>query len=137
MKRLSILIGGSLFLWLALLFPAHQLGGDQGVFLSGVALALCLLPAAGTMLLISGANKRPELQPLLALAGTGIRLGVVLGGGLLLHLALPERFPQAFWLWLLVFYMFTLALEMVLLLRPPPHPYPSPPAEEERGRVAG
>ena len=52
-----------------------------------------------------------------ALGGSGIRLVVALGGGLLLTNALPDTFTKAFWGWLAVFYLFVLALETGLILK--------------------
>jgi len=117
MRRLAILVGGALLLWLAVLFPAYQLGGDEAIFLSAVALALCLIPAVATMAWALRADTSPESQLLMILGGTGVRMGIVLGGGLLLTRLLPEHFPGAFWIWLVVFYLFILGLEMTLLVR--------------------
>jgi hypothetical protein len=117
MRRLGILVGGALLLWLAVLFPAYQLGGDEAIFLSAVALALCLIPAVATMAWALRADTSPESQLLMILGGTGVRMGIVLGGGLLLTRLLPEHFPAAFWIWLVVFYLFILGLEMALLVR--------------------
>jgi hypothetical protein len=116
-RRLGFLVAGSLLLWLAVVYPARQLGGDEAVFLSAVALALCLVPAAATMAWALRAGTSPESQLLMILGGTGVRMGIVLGGGLLLTRLFPDYFPAAFWIWLVVFYLFTLALEMTLLVR--------------------
>jgi len=117
MRNLGILVVGSLLFWLALIFPARKLGGDEGVFLSTVALGLCLIPAVATMAWALRAGTSPESQLLMILGGTGVRMGIVLGGGLLLTRLLPDHFPSAFWIWLVVFYLFTLGLEMTLLVR--------------------
>ena len=104
-------------MWLAVLFPAYKLGGDEAIFLSAVALALCLIPAVATMAWALRADTSPESQLLMILGGTGVRMGIVLGGGLLLTRLFPEHFPAAFWIWLVVFYLFILGLEMTLLVR--------------------
>jgi hypothetical protein len=117
MRRLGILVVGSLLLWLAILFPAYQLGGDEAIFLSAVALSLCLIPAVATMAWALRAGTSPESQLLMILGGTGVRMGIVLGGGLLLTRLYPDNFPAAFWIWLVVFYLFILGLEMTLLVR--------------------
>ena len=117
MRRLGILVAGSLLLWLALVYPARQLGGDEAIFLSAVALALCLVPALATMAWALRAGTTPEAQLLMMLGGMGVRMGIVLGGGLLLTHLFPEHFPAAFWIWLVVFYLFVLGLEMSLLVR--------------------
>jgi hypothetical protein len=53
----------------------------------------------------------------MVLGGTGMRMGVVLGAGLLLYSFVPLFAQQAFWVWLLVFYLLTLAVEMVLVVK--------------------
>lgn len=128
MRRLGILVIGSLLLWVALVIPGRLLGGDEAVFLSSVALALCLIPAVATMAWALRAGTSPEAQLLMILGGTGVRMGIVLGGGLLLTQLLPEQFPSVFWIWLVVFYLFILGLEMTLIVRgsKPPVELPKP-----------
>ena len=115
-RRLGILVMGSLLLWAVLIVPARHFGGDEAIFLSVVALGLCLIPAALTMAWALRAGTSPEAQLLMILGGTGVRMGIVLGGGLILTRLFPESFPSAFWIWLVVFYLFTLGLEMTLLV---------------------
>jgi hypothetical protein len=117
MHRLGILIVGSLLLWAASLVPARQLGEDQAVLLSTVAMALCLLPAIATMAWALRAGTSSESQLLMILGGTGVRMGIALGGGLLLHFSFPDSFTASFWILLVVFYVFTLSLEVTLLVR--------------------
>jgi ABC-type spermidine/putrescine transport system permease subunit II len=117
-KRLVILIAGTLLAWGAAAYPARLLGGDAGLIYSAVAAALCLLPTALTLLWAEWVSRQsPEQQLTMVLGGTGIRMGVVMGIGLLLYLFLPYFEQPGFWLWLLAFYLFTLALEMVLVVR--------------------
>src|SRR5262249_45437091 len=117
-KRVGLLIGFTLTAWAATAYPAWLVGGDQGLAYSGVAVALCLVPTALTLLWADWANQQsPEQQLTMVLGGTGIRMGFVLGVGLLLYLLVPFFQKQSFWVWLLVFYLLTLALEMVLVVR--------------------
>jgi hypothetical protein len=84
------------------------------------ALVLCLVPAVATFLWTSwGMKQSPEQQLTAALGGTGVRLFVVLGIGLLLTTTVPylEQHLEAFWLWVLGCYLTALALEIFLLVR--------------------
>jgi hypothetical protein len=119
MRRVLLLIAGSLALWLLVALPARMLGGgDAAIIFSGTALLICLVPAVGTLLWASrGLQKHPEQQLMMILGGTGLRMFFVLGVALLISLAVPYYQGQtSFWIWLLVFYLITLALEMGLML---------------------
>jgi hypothetical protein len=132
MHRLLLLLGGVLAFWVLLAVPARWLGGgDRAVVYSGTAALLCLIPAAGTLLLTERLGRgRPNQRLLMHLGSTGIRMFFVLMAGCGLFLGVPffrEQF--GFLIWLAVFYLFTLALEVVLLLagqpaeqRPSPEP---------------
>jgi hypothetical protein len=121
-RRLGLLIAGSLGAWLLLSYPAYRLGGESALLHSSVAVGLCLLPTALTLAWASWAFRQaPEQQMVMLLGGTGVRMAVVLGVGLILYSGVPAFQQNGFLVWLLVFYLFTLALEMVLLVagRPP------------------
>jgi hypothetical protein len=117
-QRLGTLIAATLALWALLFFPARYLGGQEAVFHSLVAAAVCLVPSSLTL---AWASRNParsaDQQMLLLLGGTGVRMTFVLGVGLALYLAVSYFQQSSFWVWLLVFYLFTLGLEMVLLRR--------------------
>jgi len=117
-RRLQLLVGGSLGLWLAVSYPAWRLGGLEMLAYSAAALLLCLLPTVATLLLaIKAERQSPQNVLLMLLGGTGIRMFVVLGVGLLVCLTLEVN-VVAYWLWMLVFYLATLALEVTLLVLP-------------------
>jgi hypothetical protein len=119
MRRVLLLIAGSLALWLVVALPARMLGGgDAAIIFSGTALLLCLVPAVGTLIWATWSlRKHSEQQLMMILGGTGLRMFFVLGVGLLISLAVPYYQEQTgFWIWLLVFYLITLALEMGLML---------------------
>jgi len=118
MKRVGILIACTLLLWAAAAYPAWLLGGEQALIFSLVAVALCLTPTVLTLLWADwSVRQSPEQQLTMVLGGTGVRMGFVLGVGLLLYTLMPYFQQQSFWLCLLVFYLFTLALEIVLVVR--------------------
>src|SRR5262249_42028894 len=107
----------SLLAWAVLAYPARLWWGDTALVYSAVAVALCLLPTAATMLWASWAFRQsPEQQLIMLLGGAGVRMSVVLGAGLILTSCVPFFGQQSFWLWLLVFYLVTLTLEMVLVV---------------------
>jgi hypothetical protein len=119
MKRVLVLAGVGVGLWLVLLAPAWWWYGELALLQSGVALALSLVPAVATLIWADRVWKNsPEMQLLAALGGSGVRMAIVLGVGAFLYFQYPETFSAAFLVWLLVFYMVFLALEMALLLRP-------------------
>ena len=115
-SRVGVLIASTMGFWAVAFLPARIFFGETGVIYSLVALVLCLVPATLTML---WAHYRPVSTPqqqlLLVFGGTGLRLGFVLGGGLVLSAVGPYFREPAFWIWLLLFYMFTLTLEVHLL----------------------
>jgi hypothetical protein len=110
------LIASTLALWAIAFFPARYLEGRAGVIYSLIALGLCLVPTSLTLFWASQPQgSSVQRQLLLVFGGTGLRMGFVLGGGLLLGALLPFFRETAFWIWLLVFYLFTLTLEAVLM----------------------
>jgi hypothetical protein len=117
MKKLRWLTGGTFTLWTLLLYPGWLLWGDRVWVQSLTALALCLVPALFTLGWALKSNTSPEIQLVAILAGSGIRLAVAMGGGLLLHETLPEMFTTSFWLWMVLFYMFILAVETILVVK--------------------
>src|SRR5262249_9520169 len=118
MRRLALLLGGSLALWLLAALPARAVWGDVAVIHSGTAVLLCLVPAAATLLWADrAASPGPHHQFFALLGGTRVRLFVVLAGALALQQWVPYFGEQpGFWVWLLLFYFATLALELTLVL---------------------
>lgn len=117
MRQVAVLVGATALFWAVLALPARAWWGDAVLVPSLTALALCLVPAVATLAWALQAGKKdPAQQPLVALAGTGVRLFGVAGGGVLLQALFPAEFTFAFWVWALLFYLFTLALEVALLV---------------------
>jgi hypothetical protein len=118
MKRVGILIACTFLLWGAVAYPAWLLGGEETFVYSLVALALCLIPAAATLIWAEWSTRQsPESQPVMILAGTGVRMGLVLGVALLLYTQTAYFQQRTFWFCLLLFYLFTLALEVTLAVK--------------------
>jgi hypothetical protein len=118
-RRLLLLVSGSLAFWVLVGIPARLLGGgDAALVYSGTALLLCLVPAAVTLAWAGQALKGTVDQQLaLVLGGTGLRMFTVLGAAWVLYEWVPYyRLSAGFWVWVLVSYLFTLALELTLLL---------------------
>src|SRR6516162_668212 len=118
MRRLGILIGGSLAFWVLVALPARQLWGESAAVFFGVGILLCLIPTALTMVWAKWAlDRSAEQQLLMVLGGTGVRLFFVLTSGLLLYFLVPYfQGHQSFWVWILVAYLFTLVLEVSLIV---------------------
>ncbi len=123
MRRVLLLVAGSLAFWLLTSLPFRILAEDRAagtaaVVYAGTATLLCLVPTSLTLVWGAAAlRKAPEEQLVMVLGGTGVRLFGVLLGGFALFKGVPyfQAYP-GFWAWLLVCYLFTLALEMALLL---------------------
>ncbi len=118
MQRLGQMIGLSVFAWVAAAYPAYRLGGETEFIYSAVAFALCLMPAVATYLLarLSFGGTREE-RLIYTMLGTGLRMFVVLGVVLVLHLVTDYFRPTSFAMWVLGFYLLTLTLEVVLLVQ--------------------
>jgi hypothetical protein len=119
-KRLGLLLGGTALFWLVVALAASQLWGTRMVAISAAAAGLCLLPTVATLLWgVWAQEQAPAQQLLMIMGGTGVRMFVVLGVGLLLSTLVPyfkEENLYPFWGCILVFYMFTLGLEVTLLI---------------------
>ena len=119
--RLALLVGGTLLLWVVVVYPAHLIWGTVAIQHSAAAMGLCLLPAVATLLWAEWAQRQsPGHQLGMILGGTAVRMVVVLAGGLALSLNVStfrEPSETAFWVWVLVFYMATLGLEVALLMQ--------------------
>jgi hypothetical protein len=118
-RRLLLLLTGSLAFWVLAGVPARHLGGgDAALVYSGTALLLCLVPAAATLVWAGKALQGTvDQQLVLVLGGTGIRMFAVLGAAWLLYEWVPYyRAHAGFWVWILVCYLFTLTLDVALML---------------------
>jgi hypothetical protein len=118
-RRLLLLLSGSLAFWVLAGIPARLLGGgDAALAYSGTALLLCLIPAAITLAWADRALRGSiDQQLVLVLGGTGLRMVTVLGAAWGLYAWVPYYHGSTgFWIWVLAAYLFTLALEMTLVL---------------------
>jgi hypothetical protein len=125
MKSLFWLIIGTVAVWAAVTYPLRELGqrknwehSDLTIVWSTTAALLCLVPTALTLIWTYRAQQGQPVQQLLAMmGGTGVRLFVVVAGGLILYMNFDQYAYQRFWLFLVGYYLFTLALEMFLIVR--------------------
>lgn len=117
MKSLAILIGVPVVLWGVFLYPGYLVWGPDVLLHSGVALALCLVPAVATFVATNRLTSSTDQRMLASLGSSGLRMAFVLGIGLLLHTKVNDRFPTVFLYWLVLFYLVILGLEVGLLVR--------------------
>jgi hypothetical protein len=117
-RRLGWFLGATLALWLVVVIPVRYAWSTTQAVYSGCALAICLVPATGTLAWsIWGQRQSPGQQMVAVLGGTAVRLLAVFAAGLVLYQRV-EYFQKepGFWTWVLVFYLLTLALEVAVLL---------------------
>jgi hypothetical protein len=111
------LAAGVAAFWLAVFYPARLLWGDSAILFSAVAGLLCLVPAAISLVWAHQARKGKPMQQLASvMGGMGLRMAVVLGGGMALYFLADGFHHAAFWAWVVVFYLVTLALEVGLVV---------------------
>lgn len=117
-RRLSLLVGGSLAVWIVAVLPARYLWGDPVVVYSGVAVLLCLVPTSITLVWATRTLRAsPQQLLIMVLGGTGVRVFAVLAGAIALKGLVPFfRDSDSFLIWVLVFYLVTLGFELALVL---------------------
>jgi hypothetical protein len=116
-RLLAFLVGGTLAAWIVVLYPARIMVGEFAILYSTVAMALCLVPAALTLAWSWRAMEgKGEQQIIVILGGTGLRMVLVLVGGLAICGLFPAFQQASFWIFVLAFYLVTLALEMILIV---------------------
>jgi len=119
-RPVTLLLGSACFCWVGLSYPAWRLGGAEALVYSTVAALLALVPTLATVWFAEHNQSKQAGTALLLLAGSGVRMAVVLGVGLLIcAVGLPglgEVEIVAFWLWILCYYLCMLLLEVRLLL---------------------
>jgi hypothetical protein len=136
----------SALIGLLVILPARAWWGDESALTGAVALAICLLPALGTLAWVQWSWGRPiETQFTAGLGGTAVRLVAVAFVTLFLGESVPFLAAHGLVSWVLFFYLTTLALEVGLLLwawptavRPsqPSSVTPPPPAEAAKATGA-
>ena len=125
------LIFGTVGFWLLSMLPALFLGDHQTLVHSATAGLMCLMPILATQLWYLRTRRQPGARlSIVVLAGTGLRMFVVLAGGLVLSLSFDYFRTQNFWIWILMFYLATLALDVSLLYRK----LPEADREDDHGR---
>ena len=131
MKRaLFVLLGGTLAIWaVAAALSESILPGQRHAVRSGMAWGICVIPTTLTLILSIATKQRPaEERLMVVLLGVIIRMGLIVGAGVCLHVfgsALANELgiewlgdrPVVMWVWLLFFYLVTLVFETTLVLR--------------------
>ncbi len=131
-RRLLLLLMGSLAFWVLVALPARALSDDpetaeRAIVYSGTAVLLCLVPTALTLIWSSRALRQdPHTQLTAVMGGTAFRLFGTLLAGFAISSTFAYYRESSFWNWLLAAYLFTLGLEMTLLLAGKPAAAPKP-----------
>jgi hypothetical protein len=116
--RLLFFLAAASGVGLAAVILGRQVWGDTVACAGLIALVVCVLPAALTLLLSERALAwPPEFQVTAILGSTAIRIFAVgfLAFGLYQRFELL-RGDSGFWTWILAFYLLTLALEVTTLM---------------------
>ncbi len=118
MKPFLQFMGGAILYGAVSLTVGYAMQAENIALQGCVPYALAMVPASLTMAWVCRSNHTaPDMRLLASLGGSGIRMGVALGGGYLLTTTYPDRFDATFWYWLIWFYLGLLALEITLLVR--------------------
>jgi hypothetical protein len=122
MRQLAILWIGCATIGLTLAGAGWLLAGGIGLVDASIACVLCLVPMTATMIWCERAfalrtANAPEQQLMAVLGGTGLRMLVVLAGGITLFHTVEALHRPAFLLMVVVFYLATLTLEIILVVR--------------------
>ena len=112
---LAKVVGLTLLLALAGILPTRNLAGPAGVAALAAGCVTALVAAAAGAL-PAVLSRRPSNAIVTALAAMGLRLGVVLGGGLLLVFGTPlPRAPLL--VWICICYLALMPLETRFVIR--------------------
>jgi threonine/homoserine/homoserine lactone efflux protein len=105
-------------LWALAAIPARHFAGDESAIHGAVAVLLCLVPGALTLIWAGWTARRdPRQLPLIALGASGVRMFVVAAAACALYLRVPPfRKEMGFLIWVLGAYFALLAVELWLLL---------------------
>jgi hypothetical protein len=117
MKSLVVFVVGAVGFGALALGIGYALGGDEALLQGGVAFALTFVPAAATLAwVLVSYRTTPEMQLMACLGGSGIRMAIALGCGMVLTQRLQDDFGFPFWCWLVLFYLAFLAFEITLVV---------------------
>jgi len=119
MRRVLVLVGGTLLFWLLVGLPARWLGGgDVAVWYALTAAVVCLIPATATFIWAELTYRdNPELRGLVFMGGMVLRMFFVAIVAIVLYTRVEFfRLQDGFIFWVGVFYLFVLALETILFV---------------------
>jgi hypothetical protein len=117
-RRLGILLIGSLAGFLLMYWPMGVLVKEPPILVIGLAALVCVVP--GGIVLAAAwqlRDKSPEVKIVGVLLTTVFRMGAAIAGGVLLYHGVPEvrEYVSPFISWGIVFYLVTLFIETRLL----------------------
>ena len=118
MQRCGVLAASSTALWLVLAGPAFGVAGGLG--LEGLTYSALLCSVPGCLLFfVVPLFGFAQNKAFAFLAGSGLRMFVVLVATLLLHEVRADLGLKEFLSWLVVFYSVTLLVETLLIVKSP------------------
>ena len=117
-RKLLLFLGGIVGIWILSGPVAWQLWGETGLVDSIVALAICVVPMAATLVVshLATQSARPHDQVAAAFGGTGIRMLVAVLGGIALYSSVPQLNHPGFLFAVIGYYLATLVLEVAILV---------------------
>jgi hypothetical protein len=129
-RKLLLFLGGTLAIWLVSGPIAWQLWGELGLIDSIVALGVCAVPMAMTLVVahLATLSARPHDQVAAAFGGTGLRMMVAILAGVGLFSSVPQLNHPGFLLAVVGYYLATLTLEVGILVGTAKSTSPASPA---------
>ncbi len=118
MKSLIFFVVAAVVFGAVSLGLGYWLAGDDTLVQGATAFGLAFVPSAGSIAwVVYTYRSDPNMRLLASLGGSGVRMGIALGGGYFLTNTQPQWFGGEFWYWLIWFYLAFLGLEITLLVR--------------------
>ena len=118
MQRCGVLTASAVALWVLLAGPAYWLSGLLGLEGLTYAALLCVVPGCLLFCVIPFFDFAQN-KAFAFLAGSGLRMFVVLVATLILHEVRADLGLKEFLSWLVVFYSVTLLVETLLIVKLP------------------
>jgi hypothetical protein len=128
MRRVLLLLLGSVLVWGVIAVPAHYLLPDSSMELTGLVGLGCLVPALVSLLVVQVfRGKSPEEQLIGALFSIGVRTGLTVGVGIGFYYLVPlvQNNTRPALVWGVIFYLIFMAMETAMvysLIRGMPSP---------------
>ncbi len=118
MQRCGVLTASAVVLWVLLAGPAYWLAGSLGLEGLTYSALLCVVPGC-LLFVVIPFFEFAQTKAFAFLAGSGLRMFVVLVATLILHEVRADLGLKEFLSWLVVFYSVTLLVETLLIVKSP------------------